>query len=171
MSNYHYENGANHYDYHKEYSICVKSVGDARLIIKELLNDDEEEVHFEEVVPKEEVIESSYNRNVSGEDLFALKMKKVTDTMWEEKVLVRKYDYAFLKMYMDKTVGYQKFKSSKAFLDFLQMAGCKNIPCKSTFDSYYDIKKMGDGKVIFANDRNEEERRNDIVARFIELMR
>ena len=64
MSNYHYENGANHYDYHKEYSICVKSVGDARSIIKELLNDDEEEVHFEEVVPKEEVIESSYNRNV-----------------------------------------------------------------------------------------------------------
>ena len=57
MSNYHYENGANHYDYHKEYSICVKSVGDARSIIKELLNDDEEEVHFEEVVPKEEVIE------------------------------------------------------------------------------------------------------------------
>ena len=76
MSNYHYENGANHYDYHKEYSICVKSVGDARSIIKELLNDDEEEVHFEEVVPKEEVIESSYNRNVSGEGLFALKMKE-----------------------------------------------------------------------------------------------
>lgn len=171
MSNYNYEKGAIHHDNHKEFSINVKSVGDLKSILRELLKDDEEEARFEEVNSSEEATGRCDSKCMTHKDDFAMKIKKVTDTMWEENVLVRKYDYAFLKMYMDKTVGYQKFKSSKAFLDFLQMAGCKNIPCKSTFDSYYDIKKMGDGKVIFANDRNEEERRNDIVARFIELMR
>ena len=149
----------------------MKSVGDLKSILRELLKDDEEEARFEEVNSSEEATGRCDSKCMTHKDDFAMKIKKVTDTMWEENVLSRKYDYAFLKMYMDKNGDFQKFKSSKAFLDFLQMAGCKNIPCKSTFDSYYDIKKMGDGKVIFANDRNEEERRNDIVARFIELMR
>ena len=167
MSNYNYEKGAIHHDNHKEFSINVKSVGDLKSILRELLKDDEEEARFEEVNSSEEATGRCDSKCMTHKDDFAMKIKKVTDTMWEENVLSRKYDYAFLKMYMDKNGDFQKFKSSKAFLDFLQMAGCKNIPCKSTFDSYYDIKKMGDGKVIFANDRNEEERRNTPRFRFL----
>ena len=40
MSNYNYEKGAIHHDNHKEFSINVKSVGDLKSILRELLKDD-----------------------------------------------------------------------------------------------------------------------------------
>lgn len=171
MSNYNYEKGAIHHDNHKEFSINVKSVGDLKSILRELLKDDEEEARFEEVNSSEEATGRCDSKCMTHKDDFAMKIKKVTDTMWEENVLSRKYDYAFLKMYMDKNGDFQKFKRSKSFLDFLTMAECKNVPSKSNFDSYYDINKINDGKIKYADDRHEEIRRNDIVARFIELMR
>ena len=40
MGNYYYEGGANHYDYHKEVTVNLKSATDAKSILRELLADD-----------------------------------------------------------------------------------------------------------------------------------
>lgn len=48
MSTYHYENGANHHDNHKEITINLKSVDDPKAILRELLKEDAEEADFEE---------------------------------------------------------------------------------------------------------------------------
>ena len=53
MSTYHYENGANHHDNHKEITINLKSTDDAKTILRELLKDDAEEADFEEVAEGE----------------------------------------------------------------------------------------------------------------------
>ncbi|MDY3847746.1 MAG: hypothetical protein SOZ58_05425 [Prevotella sp.] len=48
MSNYYYENGANHYDHHKEVTVNFQHVADAKALLRELWADDIEEAVCEE---------------------------------------------------------------------------------------------------------------------------
>ena len=57
MGNYYYEGGANHYDYHKEVTVNLKSATDAKSILRELLADDIEDTSFEEVGETNEGVE------------------------------------------------------------------------------------------------------------------
>ena len=110
------------------------------------------------------------NSEGAGNDDFASRVRKATEVMREERILKNKYDYAFIKMYMDEISDYPKFKSTQDFLDFLIDAGCKNVPGKSTFDAYYDKKAISKGEIKVKDDIVEEKRRNGIVKRFKELM-
>ena len=57
MGNYYYEGGANHYDYHKEVTVNLKSATDAKSILRELLADDIDDTSFEEVGETNEGVE------------------------------------------------------------------------------------------------------------------
>ena len=48
MSNYYYENGANHYDHHKEVTVNIQRAADAKALLRELWADDIEEAVCEE---------------------------------------------------------------------------------------------------------------------------
>ena len=49
MSNYYYEDGAKHYDHHKEVTVNLKSATDAKSILREILADDIEDTDYEEI--------------------------------------------------------------------------------------------------------------------------
>ena len=166
MSEYYYENGAIHHDNHKEFTMNIKSVDDAKLILRELLKDNADETDYEEVDSEN----GHDNSEEAGNDDLASRVRKATEVMREERILKHKYDYAFIKMYMDEISDYPKFKSTQDFLDFLIDAGCKNVPGKSTFDAYYDKKAISKGEIKVKDDIVEEKRRNGIVKRFKELM-
>lgn len=49
MSNYYYEDGAKHYDHHKEVTVNINSTIDAKSILREILADDIEDIDYEEI--------------------------------------------------------------------------------------------------------------------------
>lgn len=110
------------------------------------------------------------------EEDFDTKFKRVIDTMWQEGALKKKYDYAFIKMYMDYVNGndnieekFPCFASTQDFLDYLKSIGCQDLPGKSNFNDYYDNKKIGkDGNIIVKS--KIDERLKIVVERFKELM-
>lgn len=59
MSNYHYEKGAIHHDYHKEFTMNFKSADDAKSVLRELLKDDAEETDYEEVAEERSTVEET----------------------------------------------------------------------------------------------------------------
>lgn len=128
---------------------------------------DAEDADYEEVASEN----GHGNRGEKGDDEFASRMRKATDVMWEEKVLKHRHDYAFIKMYMDASAGFPKYKSTQDFINFLNEAGCKDVPSKSTFDFYVGKNDFVDGKIKVKGDKAEEDRRNGIVTRFKELMK
>lgn len=112
----------------------------------------------------------------AGDD-FDSRFRKAMDMMWEEGVMQHKYDYAFIKMYMEWAsrekkgkVDYPAFSRTGSYLKYLQDTGCRNVPGSSTFNQYYDTRLMKEGKIILREDINEEKRRNAILGRFAELM-
>ena len=72
------------------------------------------------------------------------KIKLAIDTMWEEKVLLYKYDYAFIKLFMDNNDIMPNFKRSKDFLNYIKTIGCPQIPSESTFNNYYNKNEFAD---------------------------
>ena len=159
MSNYYYKDDAKHYDHHKEFTINLKSADEGKAILRELMKDDEEEADYEEV-------EEEQNEN------FDSKLKNVTDLMWRENVLSHKYDYAFIKMYMDSTKGgFPMFKTTPDFLQYLSRINCLKVPRQSTFNLYYDIDKIVDGRIHLKYDKAEDDRANMIISKFVELMK
>ena len=103
---------------------------------------------------------------------FDSKLKNVTDLMWRENVLSHKYDYAFIKMYMDSTKGgFPMFKTTPDFLQYLSRINRLKVPSQSTFNSYYDIDKIVDGRIHLKYDKAEEDRANMIISKFVELMK
>ena len=103
-------------------------------------------------------------------DEMGKKIKCAIDTMWEEKVLLKKYDYAFIKLFMDNNDNLPHFKTSKDFLNYMKTIGCPKIPSESTFNNYYNKNDFLDGKIKCSSDRTEEIRRNEIIKRFCELI-
>lgn len=99
------------------------------------------------------------------------KIKLAIDTMWEEKVLLYKYDYAFIKLFMDNNDIMPNFKRSKDFLNYIKTIGCPQIPSESTFNNYYNKNEFQDGKIKCSSDKTEEIRRNKIINRFCELIK
>lgn len=99
------------------------------------------------------------------------KIKLAIDTMWEEKVLLYKYDYAFIKLFMDNNDIMPNFKRSKDFLNYIKTIGCPKIPSESTFNNYYNKNEFQDGKIKCSSDKTEEIRRNKIINRFCELIK
>ena len=59
MSNYYYEDGAKHYDHHKEVTVNINSTTDARSILREILADDIEDIDYEVVGDEGKVAEQS----------------------------------------------------------------------------------------------------------------
>lgn len=98
------------------------------------------------------------------------KIKFAIDTMWEEKVLLNKYDYAFIKLFMDNNDNLPYFKTSKDFLNYMKTIGCPKIPGESTFNNYYNKNDFQEGKIKCSSDKIEENRRNKIIKRFCELI-
>lgn len=103
-------------------------------------------------------------------DEMGKKIKCAIDTMWEEKVLLNKYDYAFIKLFMDNNDNLPHFKTSKDFLNYMKTIGCPKIPSESTFNNYYNKNDFLDGKIKCSSDRTEKIRRNEIIKRFCELI-
>ena len=59
MGNYYYEDGAKHYDHHKEVTVNINSTTDARSILREILADDIEDIDYEVVGDEGKVAEQS----------------------------------------------------------------------------------------------------------------
>ena len=91
-----------------------------------------------------------------------------------EKLLVRKYDYAWLKMAMNSLDDMPTFGSAQSYLIYLsEDLKLDDLPCESTISKMMDMARGPIFKWTFSDtdDEHEVTRRNNIVKRFFNLMR
>ena len=92
----------------------------------------------------------------------------------EEKLLVRKYDYAWLKVAMNSLDDMPTFGSAQSYLIYLREdLKLDSLPCESTISKSMDLARGSIFKWTFTDtvDKHEIDRRNNIVKRFYNLMR
>lgn len=92
----------------------------------------------------------------------------------EEKLLVRKYDYAWLKVAMNSLDDMPTFGSAQSYLIYLREdLKLDDLPCESTISKMMDVARGAIFKWSFTDtvDKHEIDRRNNIVKRFYNLMR
>ncbi len=91
-----------------------------------------------------------------------------------EKLLVRKFDYAWLKVAMNSLDDMPTFGSAQSYLIYLrEELKLDDLPCESTISKMMDMARGPIFKWTFSDTDDEHEiiRRNNIVKRFFNLMR
>lgn len=91
-----------------------------------------------------------------------------------ERLLRRKFDYAWLKVAMDSTDNLPSFESAQRYLDYLcDELRLDGLPCESSISKMMDTARGPLFNWTFSdtNDEIETTRRNNIVKRFFNLMR
>ena len=91
-----------------------------------------------------------------------------------ERLLRRKFDYAWLKVAMDSTDDLPSFESAQRYLDYLcDELRLDGLPCESSISKMMDTARGPLFNWTFSdtNDEIETTRRNNIVKRFFNLMR
>jgi hypothetical protein len=91
-----------------------------------------------------------------------------------ERLLRRKFDYAWLKVAMDSTDDLPSFESAQRYLDYMRdELMLDDLPCESSISKMMDMAR---GQLFYwtfsdTSDAQETTRRNNIVKRFFCLMR
>jgi hypothetical protein len=91
-----------------------------------------------------------------------------------EKLLKRKFDYAWLKVSMDSSDDMPSFESAQSYLNYMRdELMLDDLPCESSISKMMDMAR---GQLFYwtfsdTSDAQETTRRNNIVKRFFCLMR
>ena len=123
--------------------------------------------------PMVEVIEINESALLNNGSL-AMRIREAILQLREERLLRRKFDYAWLKVAMDSTDDLPSFESAQRYLDYMRdELMLDNLPCESSISKMMDMAR---GQLFYWTfsdtiDAQETTRRNNIVKRFFCLMR
>ena len=104
----------------------------------------------------------------------AVRIREAIMQLRAERLLRRKFDYAWLKVAMDSTDDLPSFESAQRYLDYLcDELRLDGLPCESSISKMMDMAR---GQLFYwtfsdTSDAQETTRRNNIVKRFFCLMR
>ena len=109
-----------------------------------------------------------------SESSIAIRIREAILQLREERLLRRKFDYAWLKVAMDSTDDMPSFESAQRYLDYLcDELQLDDLPCESSISKMMDMARGQLFHWTFSDtsDAQETTRRNNIVKRFFCLMR
>ena len=104
----------------------------------------------------------------------AVRIREAILQLRAERLLRRKFDYAWLKVAMDSTDDLPSFESAQRYLDYMRdELMLDDLPCESSISKMMDMAR---GQLFCwtfsdTSDAQETTRRNNIVKRFFCLMR
>ena len=104
----------------------------------------------------------------------AVRIREAILQLRAERLLRRKFDYAWLKVAMDSTDDLPSFESAQRYLDYMRdELMLDELPCESSISKMMDMAR---GQLFYwtfsdTSDAQETTRRNNIVKRFFCLMR
>ena len=104
----------------------------------------------------------------------AVRIREAIIQLRAERLLRRKFDYAWLKVAMDSTDDMPSFESAQRYLDYLcDELQLDDLPCESSISKMMDMARGQLFHWTFSDtsDAQETTRRNNIVKRFFCLMR
>ena len=104
----------------------------------------------------------------------ATRIREAIMQLRNERLLRRKFDYAWLKVAMDSTEDMPSFESAQRFLDYLSIElQLDGLPCESSVSKMMDAPRGQLFQWTFrdTSDAQETTRRNNIVKRFFNLMK
>lgn len=104
----------------------------------------------------------------------AVRIRQAIVQLRAEKLLRRKFDYAWLKVAMDSTEDMPSFDSAQRFLDYLSIElQLDGLPCESSVSKMMDAPcgQLFQWTFRDTSDAQETTRRNNIVKRFFNLMK
>ena len=122
--------------------------------------------------PSVEVV--TVDEAVPNESSLAARIREAILQLREERLLKRKFDYAWLKVAMDSTDDLPSFESAQRYLDYMRdELMLDDLPCESSISKMMDMAR---GQLFYwtfsdTSDAQETTRRNNIVKRFFCLMR
>ncbi len=111
---------------------------------------------------------------VPCESTMSARIREAIMQLRAERLLRRKFDYAWLKVAMDSTDDMPSFESAQRFLDYMRdELMLDDLPCESSISKMMDMAR---GQLFYwtfsdTSDVQETTRRNNIVKRFFCLMR
>ena len=122
--------------------------------------------------PSVEVV--TVDEAVPNESSLAARIREAILQLRAERLLRRKFDYAWLKVAMDSTDDLPSFESAQRYLDYMRdELMLDDLPCESSISKMMDMAR---GQLFCwtfsdTSDAQETTRRNNIVKRFFCLMR
>ena len=128
---------------------------------------------FIQLCPSVEVVEVNEAALMGGGQL-AVRIREAILQLRAERLLRRKFDYAWLKVAMDSTADLPSFESAQRYLNYLSdELGLDDLPCESSISKMMDTARGQLFNWTFSDscDTQETIRRNNIVKRFFNLMR
>ena len=111
---------------------------------------------------------------VPCESTMSVRIREAIIQLRAERLLRRKFDYAWLKVAMDSTDDLPSFESAQRYLDYMrEELLLDDLPCESSISKMMDMAR---GQLFYwtfsdTSDAQETTRRNNIVKRFFCLMR
>lgn len=133
----------------------------------------EQLIGFIGLCPQVEVVEVNEAALMGGGQL-AVRIREAILQLRAERLLRRKFDYAWLKVAMDSTADLPSFESAQRYLNYLSdELGLDDLPCESSISKMMDTARGQLFNWTFSDscDAQETIRRNNIVKRFFNLMR
>ena len=126
-----------------------------------------------ELCPSVEVVTVDESALISSGSL-SLRIREAILQLRTERLLRRKFDYAWLKVAMDSTDDLPSFDSAQRYLDYLcEELRLDDLPCESSISKMMDTARGQLFNWTFSDTSDEMEiaRRNNIVKRFFNLMK
>ena len=123
--------------------------------------------------PTVEVVEIDEAAVMDG-GAMAVRIREAIVQLRTERLLRRKFDYAWLKVAMDSAEDMPSFDSAQRYLDYLHIElKLDNLPCESSISKMMDMAcgQLFNWSFSDTNDAQETSRRNNIVKRFFNLMK
>ena len=123
--------------------------------------------------PTVEVVEIDEAAVMDG-GAMAVRIREAIVQLRTERLLRRKFDYAWLKVAMDSAEDMPSFDSAQRYLDYLHIElKLDDLPCESSISKMMDMARGQLFNWTFSdtNDAQETSRRNNIVKRFFNLMK
>ena len=123
--------------------------------------------------PMVEVVEIDEAAVMDG-GAMAVRIREAIVQLRAERLLRRKFDYAWLKVAMDSVEDMPSFDSAQRYLDYLHIElKLDDLPCESSISKMMDMARGQLFNWTFSdtNDAQETSRRNNIVNRFFNLMK
>jgi hypothetical protein len=123
--------------------------------------------------PTVEVVEIDEAAVMDG-GAMAVRIREAIVQLRTERLLRRKFDYAWLKVAMDSAEDMPSFDSAQPYLDYLHIElKLDDLPCESSISKMMDMARGQLFNWTFSdtNDAQETSRRNNIVKRFFNLMK
>ena len=123
--------------------------------------------------PQVEIVDVSESA-VPTQGAMAVRIREAILQLRAEKLLKRKFDYAWLKVSMDSSDDMPSFESAQSYLNYMhEELGLDDLPCESSISKMMDCPcgQLFCWTFSDTGDAKEISRRNNIVKRFFCLMR